>query len=115
MAFELDDLAVLGTKAVLDFRETLSHGSPPEARAFDLALAQLMGKLEFAYGVAAHLAHREPTLEATHAIWAKVVTICDELAAELRSLETEHPSGRVSYDRILDYRNAAERRRDLHA
>jgi hypothetical protein len=74
-----------------------------------------MGKVEFAYGVAARLAHREPSLEGTEAIWAKVVSICDLLAAQLRALESDHASSRASYDRILDYRNAAERRRALHA
>ena len=115
MTFEMADLEVLGAKAAEDFQQSLRAGARQEQHAFDLAVAQLLGKLEFAYGVAARLAHREPTLEGTHAIWAKVVTICDALAAQLRALETDHPSGRASYDRILDYRNAAERRRDLHA
>jgi hypothetical protein len=115
MTFELADLEALGDKAVADFKESLRAGAPQGQATFDLAVAQLMGKLEFAYGVAARLAHREPTLEATQAIWAKVVSICDLLAAQLRALEADHPSGRASYDRILDYRNAAERRRALHA
>ena len=115
MTFELADLEALGAKAVADFKETLRTGTQQDQPAFDLAVAHLMGKLEFAYGVAARLAHREPTLEGTQAIWAKVVSICDALAAQLRALEADRPSGRASYDRILDYRNAAERRRDLHA
>jgi hypothetical protein len=115
MTFELADLEMLGTRAVEDFKESLRKGPQGELRAFDCAVAQLLGKLEFAYGVAARLAHRGPTLEGTHAIWDKTVAICDEVAAQLRGLESEYPSGRASYDRILDYRNAAERRRDLHA
>lgn len=114
MTFELADLQVLGDKAVADFNQLLRSGAQQDETGFDLAVAQLMGKLEFAYGVAARLAHRETTLEGTHAIWAKVVSICDALAAQLRALEADHPSCRASYDRILDYRNAAERRRDLH-
>jgi len=114
MTFELADLEALGAKAAADFTEALRAGEHQGQPGFDLAVAQLMGKLEFAYGVAARLAHREPTLQATQAIWAKVVSICDALAAQLRALEREHPSGRASYDRILDYRNAAERRRALH-
>lgn len=98
-----------------DFKESLRAGTQDGHPTFDLAVAQLMAKLEFAYGIAARLAHREPTLEGTQAIWAKVVAICDSLAAQLRALEGDHPSSRASYDRILDYRNAAERRRALHA
>src|SRR5438094_4532790 len=115
MTFELADLEALEAKAVADFKESVRTGTQQGEAAFDLAVAQLMGKLEFAYGVAARLAHREPTMEVTHAIWAKVVSICDSLAAQLRALDADHPSGRDSYDRILDYRSAAERRRALHA
>jgi hypothetical protein len=115
MTFERTDLQALGDKAMADFKETLRAGAPQGQAAFDFAIAQLMGKLEFAYGVAARLAHHEPTLEGTEAIWAKVVSICDALAAQLRALEANQPSSRRLYDRILDYRNAAERRRALHA
>ena len=115
MTFELADLEALGAKAAADFKESLRSGTQQGQPAFDLAVAELMGKVEFAYGVAARLAHREPTLEGTEAIWAKVVSICDSLATQLRALDADHPSGRDSYDRILDYRNAAERRRTLHA
>lgn len=115
MTFELADLQALGDKAAADFNQLLRSSAPQSETSFDLAVAQLMGKVEFAYGVAARLAHREPTLEGTHSIWAKVVSICDALAAQLLALEADHPSCRASYDRILDYRNAAERRRDLHA
>jgi len=115
MTFELADLEALGAKAAADFKESLRIGTQQGQPAFDLAVAELMGKVEFAYGVAARLAHREATLEGTEAIWAKVVSICDSLAAQLLALEADHPSGRASYDRILDYRNAAERRRSLHA
>src|SRR2546423_12541548 len=106
MTFELDDLQALGDKAMADFKESLCSNVNRGEPAFDLAVAQLIGKLEFAYGVAARLAHRETTLGGTEAIWATVVSICDMLATQLRELESEHPSGRASYDRILDYRNA---------
>lgn len=115
MTFELADLQALGEKAVADLHESLRDGTQKGEHGFDLAIAQLLGKLEFAYGVAARLAHREETLDGTEAIWAKVVSICDALGRELQSLESKHPSARASYDRILDYRNAAERRRALHA
>lgn len=115
MTFELADLEMLGAKAMADFNASLRNGAQKSEAAFDLAVAQLMGKLEFAYGVAARLAHREVTLEDTEAIWAKVVSICDAIAVQLAALEAAHPSSRVSYDRILDFRNAAERRRALHA
>ena len=111
MVFELVDLEELGEKALHDFQEGISGKSPD----LDNALAGLLAKLEFAYGVAARLAHREQTLEGTAAIWAKMVSICDEVAREIKILEAKGPQSKASYDRVLDYRNAAERRRQLHA
>src|SRR2546428_8312725 len=64
MTFELADLEALGAKAAADFKESLRIGTQQGQPAFDLAVAKLMGKVEFAYGVAARLAHREPTLKA---------------------------------------------------
>lgn len=115
MKLELADLAELGAKAATDFRAMVGQDTPADERTCELAAAQLLGRLEFAYGMAARLAHREATLEGTEAIWARVVAICDELAAELRALDAGVSVGRGPYDRILDYRNAAERRRSLHA
>ncbi len=114
MVFELVDLEQLGEKALQDFQERISSIALERTAVFDNALEGLVGKLEFAYGVAARLAHREQTLEGTAAIWAKMVAICDEIAARIKTLEAQHPESKPSYDRILDYRNAAERRRQLH-
>jgi len=106
---------MLAAKAVEDFRSSLRRGSENDQANVRTAVDQVMGKLEFAYGLAARLAHREPTLEGTHAIWSKTIALCDQLAGQLRALGTEDPVCRASYDRLLDFRNAAERRRDLHA
>src|SRR5437016_13681818 len=109
MVFELVDLEELGEKALHDFHECISRSAPGPSAEFDAALAGLLAKVEFAYGVAARMAHRERTLEGTAAIWAKMVSICDEFSTEIKRLEARHPEGKASYDRILDYRNAAER------
>src|SRR5437773_11880840 len=110
MVFELVDLEDLGEKALQDFQESISKSADSERAA-----ASLSAKVQFAYGVAARLAHRERTLEGTAAIWAKMVAICDEIASQVKRLEAQHPSSKPSYDRILDYRNAAEKRRELHS
>ena len=75
----------------------------------------MVAKVEMTYGVAAKLAHREPTLEGTVAIWSKVVALCDDVAREVKELEGKHPGSKASFDRILDLRNAAEFRRELHS
>src|SRR5882724_12032675 len=105
MVFELVDLEDLGEKALQDFHEFISRSAPGRSAEFDGALAGLLAKVEFAYGVAARMAHRERTMEGTAAIWAKMVSICDEISGEIKRLEARHPEGRASYERILDYRH----------
>src|SRR6266446_3446087 len=115
MVFELVDLEELGEKALQDFHACVSKSAPGPSSDFDQAVAGLLAKVEFAYGVAARMAHHERTLEGTAAIWAKMVSICDEISTQMKRLEPQHPEYKASYDRILDYRNAAEKRRQLHS
>ena len=115
MVFELIDLESLGDSALREFNDTIGGALPENRAAFDQAAHRLLAKVEFAYGVAAKLAHREPTLEGTEAIWAKIVAICDEIARQMQAMGEQALVGSASYDRLLDYRNAAESRRKLHA
>ena len=85
MTFELVDLQELGEKALQDFHEFVEKSRPDHCLDFDEAVAGLVGKVEFAYGVAAKLAHREQTLEGTAAIWTKMVAICDDIAKEVKA------------------------------
>lgn len=112
--FELIDLEALGEKAVQDFTASLAHGAEGDAAPFEQAVGRLVAHVELTYRVAAKLAHREPTMEGTEAIWAKMVAICDQAAQEVKQLEQEFPALKASFDRILDFRNEAEKRRDLH-
>ena len=114
MTFELIDLQDLGNSALQDFTQTLGVHST-SAGDFVTAAERLVAKVEFAYAVAAKLAHREATLEGTVAIWSKMLSICDQAAAEIERNLAGSPRNKTSLDRILDLRNAAERRRDLHA
>ena len=115
MTFELVDLEELGEKALQDFNQALVAGQSGPAQTFEAAVRNLVSKVEFTYAVAAKLAHREPTVEGTAAIWAKMVAICDQISVQVKSLEREHPGRTACFDRILDLRNAAERRRELHS
>ena len=115
MTFELIDLEDLGGKALQEFNDCIAQTKPDHGVDFDQVVERLVGKVEFAYGVAAKLAHREPTMEGTEAIWSKMVSICDEITKQIKALEAQHPSCKASFDRILDYRSAALKRRDLHS
>lgn len=111
MTLELIDLEDLGETALRDFTESSSG----DDQAFEGAVKRLVAKVEFTYALAAKLAHREQTVEGTAAIWSKMAAICDQIAAQTRHLEQTHPGSKASFDRILDLRNAAERRRELHS
>lgn len=106
MTFELIDLEELGDGALADFNQ--SPGNPSSAE-------RLVAKVEMTYALAAKLAHREPTVEGTAAIWSKMVAICDQIAAEVQNPPAEGSTNKSALDRILDLRNAAERRRELHS
>jgi hypothetical protein len=115
MTFELIDLESLGDNALKEFSLTIEASGPEKRAAFEKATDRLLAKVEFAYAVAAKLAQREPTLEGTEAIWAKTVAICDQIAQQLQEMEHSDLVKKASYDRLLDYRNAAETRRHLHS
>src|ERR1043166_2983623 len=99
MTFELVDLEDLGENALRDFTQTISVPSGA-GDGFGAALNSLVAKVEFTYALAAKLAHREPTMEGTPAIWAKTVAICDQIAVQIRLLEKQHPGNKASFDRI---------------
>ena len=115
MTFELVDLEELGEKAVHDFAAAMTEEHDRDAAGFEQAVGRLVAHVEFTYGVAAKLAHREPTMEGTVAVWSKMVAICDQAAQRIKQSERRHPASKACLDRILDYRNAAEKRRELHA
>ena len=114
MTFELIDLEQLGESALEDFTQSLEGRSDVVSDQVSGAVQRLVAKVESTYAVAAKLAHREPTLEGTVAIWSKMVTICDQAAAEIQRIAGDSKN-KISLDRILDLRSAAERRRDLHS
>ena len=77
-------------------------------------VAQLQAELEQIYRVVVLLQKNESNLETVAQIWIKMVGICDEFARRLSTLAEKGPAFRAAYDRILDLRNAAEERRQLH-
>jgi hypothetical protein len=115
MTLELVDLEDLGEKALEDFSQSVKQSPGGSPQPLEDAIKTLVAKVEFTYALAAKLAHREQTLEGTAAIWTKMVTICDQVAAHAQRLEAPQSGGAPSFDRILDLRNAAERRRELHS
>jgi hypothetical protein len=109
MTLELIDLQELGEKALEDFTQGL------RGEEIGLATQRLVAQVEFTYALAAKLAHREATMEGTMAIWAKMVSLCDQIAAKAQRKFGDSPITKTALDRILDLRNAAERRRELHS
>jgi hypothetical protein len=81
----------------------------------DREVGQLQAELEQIYRVVVLLQKNEMNIERVAEIWGKMVTICDEFARRLSALRGKGASYQASHDRILDFRNAAEERRRLHA
>lgn len=109
---ERADLDTLKEAAIRRFEESLSQAEGSEPR--DQEVAQLQAELEQIYRMVVLLQKNEAEMESVAAIWTKMVGICDEFAQRLSSIASRRKSYRASYDRILDVRNAAEERRQLH-
>ena len=72
---------------------------------------------ETAFRVACVLAKNSPDVEETAQIWERMVGICDGVLEYLREFATALPGEtRMDwYDNILDWRNAAQERFELHS
>lgn len=81
----------------------------------DREVAQLQAELEQIYRVVVLLQKNEVNMDAVAQIWSKMVGICDEFGRRPSALASQVPTYRAAYDRILDLRNAAEERRQLHS
>jgi hypothetical protein len=74
----------------------------------------LQTELEQIYRFVVLLQKRETNMDRVAELWAAMVRVCDAFARTLSSLAEKSSSARVSYDRILDLRRAAEERYKLH-
>ena len=112
MTLELADLDTLKEAAIKKFEDRLATANLEGG--LDREVAQLQAELEQIYRVVVLLQKNEASIERVAEIWGKMVTICDEFARRLSELRRKGGSYRTAYDRILDFRNAAEDRRRLH-
>ena len=110
---ELADLDTLKEAAIRKFDESLSQAGGSEPG--DQEVAQLQAELEQIYRMVVLLQKNEADMESVASIWTNMVGICDEFARRLSSIASRRKRYRASYDRILDVRNAAEERRQLHS
>ena len=112
MTLELADLDTLKEAAIKKFEDRLANANLED---LDREVAQLQAELEQIYRVVVLLQKNETSIERVAEIWGKMVSICDEFARRLSELRGKGVSYRTAYDRILDFRNAAEERRRFHA
>jgi len=112
VTLELADLDTLKEAAIKKFEDRLANANLEGG--LDRDVAQLQAELEQIYRVVVLLQKNETSIEQVAEIWAKMVTICDEFARRLSELRGKGVSYRTAYDRILDFRNAAEERRRFH-
>ena len=112
MTLELADLDTLKEAAIKKFEDRLANANLED---LDREVARLQAELEQIYRVVVLLQKNETSIERVAEIWGKMVSICDEFARRLSELRGKGVSYRTAYDRILDFRNAAEERRRFHA
>lgn len=113
MTLELADLDTLKEAALKKFDDDLTRVA--SKAPLDGQIALLQAELEQIYRVVVLLQKNETAMERVAEIWAKMLAICDEFARRLSTLALQQPGYRSAYDRILDLRNAAEERRQLHS
>ena len=115
MTLLVADLEQFGLTALQEFDRELARKDRAGVEEFERQAQRLEAKLEQLYAVAATLAQREPAVEGVAAIWAGMVSVCDQMANALSESHGSCPLQSDSYDRILDIRNVCEENRALHA
>ncbi|MBI2925847.1 MAG: hypothetical protein HYY24_09110 [Verrucomicrobia bacterium] len=115
MPLLISDLEELGQSALAEFTQDMAALGRTNGEDLELKLQRLEARLEQLYAVAATMARHEETLEGVAAIWARMVGVCDAIAASVSELLKGHAATSASHDRILDIRNACEENRALHA
>jgi hypothetical protein len=115
MTLLVTDLEQFGRTALQEFDREVALKDKTNDAEFERQAQRLEAKLEQLYAVAATMAKREAALEGVAAIWARMVSVCDELAQGLSGAHGSRAIRSDSYDRILDIRNVCEENRALHA
>ena len=114
MLLTVPDLESLRGSALSEFDRRTAAISPEQDGAFTREVARLEGQLEAIYRMAVLIQRREPDMEAALAVWDALGRICDSFLLKLENLKRDHPACAPSYDKMLDLRLAAEKRRELH-
>src|SRR5688572_1565180 len=115
MTLEMQDFDELQDAALrqLEIAITRSEGNA-EGRV-GREIERLETEAQQIYRFVVLLQKNEQDLDKVAEIWGKMVMICDAFAGKVAELSQRFPGHRLSADRILDLRSAAEERRQLHA
>ncbi len=77
------------------------------------AVATLEGRMEALYRFAVQASREDISVKEVFDIWDTVVQICDSFIEHVRNLDRKSVCG-ISFDRLLDLRNAADDKRKFH-
>ncbi|MCX6904647.1 MAG: hypothetical protein NTW03_14425 [Verrucomicrobia bacterium] len=114
MIVEFADLDMLKNTAIQRFDMGMAELSADFPSQLDLGMARLQAELEQIYRLVVLMQKHEPEMDRAAELWEKMTEICDEFGRRVSEMAQRHPASRLSYDRILDLRNAAEKRGRLH-
>lgn len=83
---------------------------------FNQKAAEIEDLMETIFRTACVLAKHEQELEEVAAIWKRTTEICDSVCTCMQELSEKFSAcTELSYDRVLDFRNAANERYLLHS
>ncbi len=114
MVVTVPDLESLRGSALSEFERRTAELSPDRDEALLREVARLEGQLEAIYRIGVLAQRRESDMDSALAVWDALVQICDSFLFKLESIKSNHPACAASYDKMLDLRLAAEKRRELH-
>jgi hypothetical protein len=83
MTLFVTDLEQFGLTALQEFDRELARKDSAGDEEFERQAQRLEAKLEQIHAVAATLALREPALEGVTVIWARMVSVCDQMTKAL--------------------------------
>src|SRR5258708_33575155 len=113
MLLTVPDLESLRGSALSEFDRRTAALPSDQDEAFAREVARLEGQLEAIYRMGVLAQRREPDMGAALAVWEALVQISDSFLVKLERLKQARPICAASYDKMLDLRLAAEKRRDL--
>jgi len=97
--------------------ENVDFADHNECAKFDSVVRHVESLMDTVFKVACVLAKHTDDLRSTADIWKRVTKACDAVLECMAKFADKYPQccGNYTYDRVLDWRNEAQERLNLHS